>query len=320
MKAMCIDENREFVWKDVPDAACHGEFDVKIRIRACALNRADLMQRQGIYAPPEGWPLWPGLECAGDVLEAPAGGRFKPGDKVCALLGGGGYAEEVVVPEGMVMPMPQGFGYAEAAGIPEVYATAYLNLKIVGEIQKGETFFINGGEGGLGIATIQLAKHVFGAKVVAQVASDANGEFCREVGADVTVNRFTGDLVKTLSENPPNVAIDPVGGPLMGKCIATMPYRGRWISLASMAGPETTLDVNLLWRKNLRVIGSTLRSRTPAEKAAILAGLVRDVYPAFEARTFAPFVHKVLPIAAATEAHGILERGENRGKVVMEVG
>ena len=320
MKAMCIDENKNFVWTDVPDPVCHGEFDVKIRIRACALNRADLMQRQGIYAPPEGWPLWPGLECAGDVLEAPAGGRFKPGDRVCALLGGGGYAEEVVVPEGMVLPMPKGFDYAEAAGIPEVYATAYLNLKIVGEIQKGETFFINGGEGGLGIATIQLAKHVFGAKVVAQVASDANGDFCREVGADVTVNRFTGDLVKTLSENPPNVAIDPVGGPLMGKCIATMPYRGRWISLASMAGPETTLDVNLLWRKNLRVIGSTLRSRTPAEKAAILSGLVRDVYPAFEARTFAPFVHKVLPIAEVAEAHGILERGENRGKVVLTVG
>ena len=181
-------------------------------------------------------------------------------------------------------------------------------------------FFINGGEGGLGIAAIQLAKHVFGCKVVAQVASDANGAFCREVGADVTVNRFTGDLVATLAANPPDVAIDPVGGPLMGKCVATMPYRGRWISLASMAGPETTLDVNLLWRKNLRVIGSTLRSRTPEEKAAILAGLVRDVWPAFEARQFAPFVHKVLPIAEAAEAHAILERGENRGKVVLEVG
>ncbi len=317
MKAMCIDETGNFVWRDVPAPACHAEFDVKIRIRACALNRADLMQRQGIYSPPEGWPDWPGLECAGEVLECPANGRFKVGDSVCALLGGGGYAEEVVVPEGMVMPMPRGFSFAEAVGIPEVYATAYLNLKLVGEIRRGETFFINGGEGGLGIAAIQLAKHVFGCKVVAQVASDANGAFCREVGADVTVNRFTGDLVAALAANPPDVAIDPVGGPLMGKCVSTMPYRGRWISLASMAGPETVLDVNLLWRKNLRVIGSTLRSRTPEEKAQILAGLVRDVYPAFEARRFAPFVHKVLPIAEAAEAHAILERGENRGKVVL---
>ena len=316
MKAMCL-ENRAFVWKDVPDPACHDGFDVRIRVRACALNRADLMQRQGIYSPPEGWPDWPGLECAGEVLGCPANGRFKVGDSVCALLGGGGYAEEVVVPEGMVMPMPRGFSFAEAAGVPEVYATAYLNLKLVGEIRSGETFFINGGEGGLGIAAIQLAKHVFGCKVVAQVASDANGAFCREVGADVTVNRFTGDLVAALAANPPDVAIDPVGGPLMGKCVATMPYRGRWISLASMAGPETVLDVNLLWRKNLRVIGSTLRSRTPEEKAQILAGLVRDVYPAFEARRFAPFVHKVLPIAEAAEAHAILERGENRGKVVL---
>lgn len=319
MKAMCIDETGNFVWRDVPAPACHAEFDVKIRIRACALNRADLMQRQGIYSPPEGWPDWPGLECAGEVLECPANGRFKVGDSVCALLGGGGYAEEVVVPEGMVMPVPRGFSFAEAAGIPEVYATAYLNLKLVGEIRRGETFFINGGEGGLGIAAIQLAKHVFGCRVVAQVASDANGAFCREVGADVTVNRFTGDLVAALAANPPDVAIDPVGGPLMGKCVATMPYRGRWISLASMAGPETVLDVNLLWRKNLRVIGSTLRSRTPEEKAQILAGLVRDVYPAFEARRFAPFVHKVLPIAEAAEAHAILERGENRGKVVLSL-
>ena len=147
MKAMCIDENKNFEWQDVPEPKCHDAFDVKIAIKACAVNRADLMQRAGIYSPPEGWPLWPGLECAGEVLECPAGGRFKVGDHVCALLGGGGYAERVVVPEGMVMPMPTGFDFWEAAGIPEVYATAYLNLKLVGEIKKGETFFINGGEG-----------------------------------------------------------------------------------------------------------------------------------------------------------------------------
>ena len=317
MKAMTITPARDFAWADVPEPERHGDFDVKLAVKACAVNRADLMQRAGTYAPPEGWPDWPGLECAGVVLEAAAGGRFQPGDEVCALLGGGGYAERVVVPEGMCMPLPKGYDFARAAGIPEVYATAYLNLRIVGEIQRGETFFINGGEGGLGVACIQLAKHVFGAKVVAQVASDENGAFCRSLGADVTSNRFKDDLVATLTANPPNVAIDPVGGPLMGKCIATMPYRGRWISLASMAGPETVLDVNLLWRKNLRVIGSTLRSRTSAEKAQILAGLVRDVWPALEAGTFAPHIHKILPITEAAEAHAILERGENRGKVVL---
>jgi NADPH2:quinone reductase len=319
MKAMTIGADGAFEWKDVGEPRLGGDFDVLLEVKACALNRADVMQRAGTYAPPPEWPTWPGLECSGVVLEAPAGGRFKPGDAVCALLGGGGYAERVAVPEGMCMPIPKGFSFEQAAGVPEVYATAYLNLKIVGEIQKGETFFINGGEGGLGIATIQLAKHVFGAKVVAQVASDENGEFCKGVGADVVSNRFKDDLVATLAANPPNVAIDPVGGPLMGKCIATMPYRGRWISLASMAGNETTLDVNLLWRKNLRVIGSTLRSRTSAEKAQILAGLVRDVWPAFEGGRFAPFIHKVLPVTEAAEAHRIMVAGENRGKIVMTI-
>ena len=317
MNALVIQPDGSLAWSEVPDPERHGDFDVLLDVRAAAVNRADLMQRAGIYAPPPEWPLWPGLECAGVVREAPPGSRFKPGDAVCALLGGGGYAERVAVPEGMCMPLPKGYDFARAAGIPEVYATAYLNLRIVGEIQRGETFFINGGEGGLGVACIQLAKHVFGAKVVAQVASDENGAFCRSLGADVTSNRFKDDLVATLTANPPNVAIDPVGGPLMGKCIATMPYRGRWISLASMAGPETVLDVNLLWRKNLRVIGSTLRSRTSAEKAQILAGLVREVWPALEAGTFAPHVHKILPITEAAEAHAILERGENRGKVVL---
>jgi NADPH2:quinone reductase len=320
MKAMCIDGNRSFVWQDVDDPVCHDEFDVRLKVEACAVNRADLMQRAGIYAPPEGWPLWPGLECAGTVVQAPENGRFKPGDRVCALLGGGGYAEEVVVPEGMCMPVPKGFETWEAAAIPEVYATAYLNLKMVGEIKAGETFFINGGEGGLGVAAIQLAKHVFGAKVVAQVASDENGEFCKSVGADVVSNRFRDDLVKTLEANPVDVAIDPVGGPLMGRCFATMNMLGRWISLASMAGPETMIDVNLLWRKNLKLIGSTLRRRSPEEKKRILDGLVRDVWPAFEVRRFAPFIHKVMPISEATEAHAILERGENRGKVVLSVG
>lgn len=319
MKAVSIEEGGALRLSEVPDPAPHGVFDVVIGVKAAAVNRADLMQRAGIYAPPPDWPDWPGLECSGVVLEAPAGGRFKPGDSVCALLGGGGYAERVAVPEGMCMPVPAGFSFAQAAALPEVYATAYLNLRIVGEIKKGETFFINGGEGGLGVACIQLAKHVFGAKVVAQVASGENGAFCRSLGADVTSNRFKDDLVKTLEANPPDVAIDPVGGPLMGKCIATMPYRGRWISLASMAGPETTLDVNLLWRKNLRVIGSTLRSRTPEEKAAILAGLVREAWPLFESGAIAPVIHAVLPLAEAEEAHRIMQAGENRGKIVLEV-
>jgi NADPH2:quinone reductase len=322
MKAVLVNEDKSLRWDDVPNPIL-GEDEVLVKVEYAALNRADLMQREGDYPPPPGCPEWMGLEIAGTIVEIADGAKeksdWKIGDKVCALLGGGGYAEQVVVPEGMCMPVPVGFETWEAAGIPEVYATAYLNLKMVGEIKKGETFFINGGEGGLGIACIQLAKHVFGAKVVAQVASDENGEFCRSVGADVVNNRFKDDLVATLTDNPVDVAIDPVGGPLMGKCIATMNMLGRWISLASMAGPETIVDVNLLWRKNLKIIGSTLRRRSPEEKKRILDGLVSDVWPAFAERRFAPFIHKVMPISEAAEAHAILERGENRGKVVLTV-
>ena len=320
MKAMCINANREFVWQDVPDPVCHDEFNVKIRIRACAINRADLMQRQGIYAPPADWPQeWPGLECAGDVVECPAGGRFKVGDAVCALLGGGGYAEEVVVPAGMCMKVPAGFSFAEAAAIPEVYATAYLNFRLLADLQPGETAFVQAGACGLGLAAIQLAKHVFGAKVVTSVGSDEKVAFVKSVGADAAVNRRKDDLNAMLEANPPDVALDPIGGKQMGPAFARMNRFGRWISLAALAGSETTVDLNQVWRKGLRLMGSTLRSRSSEEKSRILAALEREVWPLFEKRTIAPVLHKVLPIAEVDEAHRILRDNENVGKVVLTV-
>lgn len=319
MKAACLDEGRRFVWREVPEPQCHAEFDVKVSVRACALNRADLLQRAGCYAPPPDWPDWPGLECAGVVEEAPEGSRFKPGDSVCALLGGGGYAERVVVPQGMCMPLPSGFSFAEAAAIPEVYATAYLNLRLVAGLQAGETLFVQAGACGLGIAAIQLARHVFGAHVVTSVGSDAKVEFVKGLGAEAAVNRRTGDLLAMLDANPPDVALDPVGGPLMGAAFAKMNRGGRWVMLASLAGAETNLDLNQVWRKGLRLMGSTLRSRSSEEKSRILASLEREVWPLFAARTIAPVIHRELPIAEVEEAHRILSANENIGKVVLSL-
>ena len=319
MKAMCLDDKANFVWQDVPDPVCHDEFDVKVRVKACALNRADLLQRAGVYAPPPGWPLWPGLECAGEVVECPPDGRFKAGDAVCALLGGGGYAEEVVVPAGMCMKVPTGFSFAEAAAIPEVYATAYLNFRMLADLKPGETAFVQAGACGLGLAAIQLAKHVFGAKVVTSVGSDEKVAFVKSVGADAAVNRRKDDLNAMLEANPPDVALDPIGGKQMGPAFARMNRFGRWISLAALAGSETTVDLNQVWRKGLRLMGSTLRSRSSEEKSRILAALEREVWPLFEKRTIAPILHKVLPIAEVDEAHRILRDNENVGKVVLTV-
>ena len=320
MKAMCIGETGSFDWREVPEPVCHGEFDVKLRIRACALNRADLLQRMGVYAPPEGWPFWPGLECAGEVVEGPAGGRFKVGDRVCALLGGGGYAEEVVVPEGMVMPMPKGFSFEEAAAVPEVYATAFLNFRLLADLQRGETAFVQAGACGLGIAAIQLTKHVFGARVVTSVGSDEKVAFVKSIGADAAVNRKKEGLEALLEAYPPDVALDPIGGRQMGPAFARMNRFGRWISLACLAGAETTVDLDQVWRKGLRLMGSTLRSRSSEEKASVLRQLEREVWPAFEDGVFRPVLHRVLPIAEVEEAHRILGANENVGKVVLTIG
>ncbi|MBO7721406.1 MAG: NAD(P)H-quinone oxidoreductase [Kiritimatiellae bacterium] len=316
MKAMCL-ENREFVWKDVAEPVRRGEFNVIMDVKACAVNRADLLQRAGLYAPPPEWPEWPGLECAGVVLEAPDGGRFKPGDAVCALLGGGGYAERAAVPEGMCMPVPRGFSFEEAACLPEVYATAYLNLRTVADLKPGETLFVQAGASGLGIAAIQLAKHVFKARVVTSVGSDEKAVRVRAFGADVAINRRRDDLLSMLDRNPPDVALDPVGGPLAGPAFAKMNRFGRWVMLASLAGAETTIDLNTVWRKGLRLVGSTLRSRSVAEKTGILRAMEAEVWPLMEKREIAPVIHKVLPIAEAGEAHRILAANENIGKVVM---
>lgn len=317
MYAMLVDENRSMHWTEVADPVPK-EGEILLEIHAAALNRADLLQRAGKYPPPPGWPEWMGLEAAGIVLSAPAGSRWKAGDKVCALLGGGGYAEKIAVPEEMVMPIPAGCTMEEAASLPETFATAYLNLVMEAGLAAGETVFIQAGASGLGIAAIQTAK-AFGARVVTTVSSTEKAEAVRALGADIVVNRKTDDLGKVLDETPVDVVLDCVGGPGLGKHLEKLAPGGRWILVSTLGGEHTEIALRPILKRGLRLIGSTLRSRPTAMKGRILSALTERIWPEIEAGRIRPVICRTFPVRAAEEAHAVLERGENIGKVVLTV-
>jgi len=315
MHAVLIESGQSLVWSEVADPA-PGPGEVVIDIHAAALNRADLMQRAGNYPPPPGWPEWMGLEVAGVISHAPPGGRFRVGDEVCALLGGGGYAERVAVPEGMVLPVPDGLSMVEAGAIPEAFATAYLNLCLEAGLQAGDTVLIQAGASGLGMAAIQLVK-LLGGTVMTTVSTAEKAAFVRSLGADIVLNRTTDDLADALDEHPVDIALDCIGGADLGRCITKLAVGGRWIVIATLGGAKTELDANLFFRRGLRLIGSTLRSRTPEMKARVLADLERLLWPAFTAGTLRPIIHATLPMTQAEAAHAILQNRGNLGKVVL---
>lgn len=315
MKAITIDENGSLNWSSVPDPV-RKEGCVIIRIHASGVNRADLLQAAGKYPPPPGWPAWPGLECAGEILEAGKNSCWKPGDRVCALLGGGGYAEKVSVPEGMVIPIPDGVSWIEAAAFPEVYTTAMLNLFRIGNLKQGETLFVQAGASGLGIAAIQLAKWK-GAKVVTTVGSPEKAQLVRDLGADVVINRKTENVEEILKQHPFDVVLDCAGGELLGKSLDAMNSGGRWILVATLGGEYTTLPLRVLLKKHIRLIGSTLRSRSEAEKSDILKELSETVLPEVIAGKIRPVICQTLPMQEAAKAHDILRKQANAGKVVL---
>ena len=316
MYAMILDEKLDFRWAQVPDPV-RKENEVLIRVAAAAVNRADLLQKDGCYSSPEGWPQWCGLEAAGEVVAAPANSRFRPGDQVCALLGGGGYSELVTAPVEMVLPIPAELSMVEAASLPEVWSTVYLNFQYeAGGLKPGDTVFIQAGASGVGLAAIQFVKSR-GAKVVTTVGSPVKAEFVRQLGADVVVNYHNVDIREVLSANPPNVALDCVAGKLMGECLQSMAFGGRWIMIASLAGGATQIDLETVWRKRLRIIGSTLRSRTAEEKGRILRALETELWPLFSARKLVSRIYAAFPIREVEVAHAILRRSENIGKVVL---
>jgi len=326
MKAIVVAHDKSLVWRDVPDPMMNDD-EVLVEIHYVGINRADLMQREGNYPPPAGCPEWLGLEVSGLIVRmgdvAKKLSSLKIGDEVCALLGGGGYAEYVSVRYDMLMPVPKGISLAEAATLPEAHATAYLNLFMEGQAKAGDTLLMHAGASGLASVVIPVAK-AFGLRVITTVLSDEKAERITPLGADIVVNTSKEDIASVLNaqlENgtPVNIAIDCLGGNFMGKCLNYVAHGARWIMIATLAGDITEIDLKNVYMRNIRIIGSTLRSRTPEFKAHLLSEIVRNVWPKIEAGQIKPSIYKVVPIYQAEEAHAILQRGENIGKVVLSV-
>lgn len=313
---MKIEENR-LQLREVPDPVLQSGY-VVIDIYAAGVNRADLLQVAGKYPPPPGWPQWPGLECAGVILQSGPGSRWKVGDKVCALLGGGGYAQKVLVPEGMVMPIPEGVSFSVAAALPEVYTTAYLNLFRLGDLKKGETLFVQAGASGLGMAAIQLGK-LAGAKVVTTVGSQEKAQAVKKLGADVVINRKEENVVERLSQHSIDAALDCAGGELLGKCLECVSAGARWILVATLGGETTQIPLRVLLKKHIHLMGSTLRSRSDEEKSLILKDLTDFLLPQVVAGKIAPHIYKEFSLEEAALAHQILQKQENTGKVILKV-
>ncbi len=296
---------------------------VRIRVAATSVNRADLLQRQGLYPPPPGASPILGLECAGEVIEiADDAADFAVGDRVMALLSGGGYAEEVVVAAGSVMRIPERLSYLEAAGFSEVFLTVFLNVFQLAGLPDGGSALVHGGGSGIGTAFIQLVKAA-GATCVVTAGSDEKCERCLDLGADVAVNYRTGDFVAAAREatggDGVDVILDSIGGPYLGQNLSSLATGGRLVLIGLMGGAKAEISLGQLLLKRLQIMGSTLRGRTDLEKAAIVQGLMARFADALENGAIGPVVDRVLPLDQAPEAHRVMKAGEHFGKVVLSL-
>ncbi|MBQ3080412.1 MAG: NAD(P)H-quinone oxidoreductase [Clostridia bacterium] len=326
MKAILQDKNDRLIWTDVPDPVLK-DGDVLLEIHAAALNRADLLQRAGQYPPPDGWPEWFGLEAAGVIKAlspcAEKEGKWHVGDKVCALLGGGGYAEYVAVPSGMLMPIPKGVSMAEAAAIPEVFGAAYLFLFYEGKLKKGDTVLMQAGASGLASVLIPMAK-AYGARVITTVLSDEIAESIKHLNADMVINTSKYDLSEILKKELEagkgvDIAVDCLGGETVGKCLPYINCWGRWIMIATLADDISNINLKSMYVRRTRLIGTTLRSRTSEEKAELLDKMVTEIWPKVETGEIRPTIWKTFPIQEAEEAQALMAAGKSVGKIVLEV-
>lgn len=325
MKA-CLVENGKMVWKEVAEPTMQ-ENEVLVEIYATALNRADLLQKQGSYPSPKGWPSWCGLELSGVIVDigerAKQESDFKIGDKVCALVGGGAYAEKIAVPYELLMPIPKNISFEEAASIPEAYATSYLNLFYEGKLEKGQVLYVAAGASGLASAAIPLGKAV-GAYVVTSVQTQKQAENIKNLGADYIIVQEKESIAQVFERlekdgKPVNVCMDCLGGEDLGKAMPFMARGGYWVVISTLAGVETNIKLRPLLTKGLHLVGSMLRNRTNQTKKEILQGLMQTIRKRLENGEIKPSIYKILPMEEVNEAQAILERFENTGKVVLKI-
>lgn len=309
---------------DRPDPV-PGDGEVLIRVRAAGVNRPDVLQRKGVYPPPPGASDLPGLEVAGEIVggdaQALAAAGFKPGDRVCALVSGGGYAELCVVPVGQCLPVPAGCSDVEAASLPETFFTVWSNVFERGRLQPGETLLVQGGSSGIGVTAIQLAK-ALGSTVIVTAGDDAKCASCLQLGADHAVNYKTEDFAEAVQRltagKGADVILDMVAGPYVARELTCLADDGRLVIIAVQGGVKSEIDAGAVLRRRLTITGSTLRPRPVAFKAAIAAALRHKVWPLLEAGRVRPVIHRVFAAADAAQAHALMESSTHVGKIVLQ--
>ncbi|MEF2527477.1 NAD(P)H-quinone oxidoreductase [Streptomyces sp. CS62] len=310
------------VWDRAPDPVA-GEGEVLVDVAASAVNRADLLQRQGFYDPPPGASPHPGLECSGRIATVgPGVSGWAVGDEVCALLSGGGYAERVAVPAGQLLPVPAGTALATAAALPEAACTVWSNLFMVAHLRPGETVLVHGGASGIGTMAVQLAKAA-GATVAVTAGGPEKLARCKELGADILIDYRTQDFaaeVKAATGGAgADVILDIIGAKYLARNVDALAVNGRLVVIGLQGGVKAELNLGALLAKRAAVAGTTLRARPREEKAAIVAAVREHVWPLVAAGRVRPVVHTVLPMREAAEAHRLVESGAHVGKVLLAV-
>ncbi|MEU8887230.1 NAD(P)H-quinone oxidoreductase [Streptomyces sp. NPDC048442] len=310
------------VWAEVPDPVPN-EGEVLVEVAASAVNRADLLQRQGFYDPPPGASRYPGLECSGRIVALGAGVHgWAVGDEVCALLAGGGYAQKVAVPAGQLLPVPDGLDLVTAAALPEVAATVWSNVFMIAHLRPGETLLVHGGASGIGTMAIQLAKAV-GARVAVTAGGPEKLARCAELGADILIDYreqdFVQELRKATDGKGADVILDIIGAKYLDQNVKALATSGRLAIIGLQGGVKGEVNLNTLLRKRAAITATSLRSRPLGEKAAIVAAVREHVWPMIAAGRVRPVVDRVLPMEQASEGHKALDEGGHIGKILLTV-
>ena len=295
--------------------------EVLVKVAAAGINRPDVAQRKGYYAPPAGASDIPGLEIAGTITELGEGvKRWKIGDAICGLVSGGGYAEYCTIPEGQCLPVPGGLSFAEAASLPETFFTVWSNVFDRAKLQPGETLLVHGGTSGIGVAAIQMAK-ALGCEVYATAGSDEKCRFCEQLGADKAINyqteSFKEAIKKLTNGKGVDVILDMVGGDYTPDNIKSLAYDGRLVVISALKGKDAMIDLNLITHKRLTITGSALRARDTAFKTAIAQNLEKTIWPLLTAGQIKPVIYKTFPLRQTADAHRLMESSGHIGKIVL---